>query len=61
MVKNAVTDFILNIRYIYLENLVSGARVENLQNYCRKHFGNFFSLTFFRSFMAVEKERVKLE
>ena len=35
-------EFILNIRYIYVENLINGAGVDNLQNYCRKNFGHFF-------------------
>ena len=57
-------NFLLNLRYIYLEVLVNqnGDGVEKLRNYCRHFFGNFFSLrTFLRSLAAIEREKVKLE
>lgn len=55
-------EFILNIRYIYVENLINGAGVDNLKNYCRKYFGNFFSLqTLLMLLVTVERERVKLK
>ena len=55
-------EFILNIRYIYVENLINGAGVDNLQNYCRKNFGHFFLLqTLLRSLAEVERERVRLK
>ena len=35
-------EFILNIRYIYIENLINGAGVDNLQNYSGKFSDIFF-------------------
>ena len=39
-------DFIINLRYLYVENFVNGCitNIEKLQNYCRTKYVSFFSL-----------------
>ena len=53
--------FILNLGYLYAENLISG-NIENLQKYCRFHYCNLFSLrTMLRSLAAEERKKLMLE
>lgn len=55
-------NFVINIRYVYVENLIGGSDIDNLQNYCRKYLGSFFSLkTFLKSLASIEREKIKLE
>ena len=55
-------NFVINIRYVYVESLIGGSGIDNLQNYCRKYLGSFFSLkTFLKSLASTELEKIKLE
>lgn len=52
----------MNLWYVYVENLIGGKDIENLQKYCRLNYGAFFSMrTMTRSLAVVEKERLKEE
>ena len=36
--------FVIDIRYVYVENLMTGAGIINLQNFCRQYYRNYFSV-----------------
>ena len=53
-------DFVLNLRYLYVENVVNGyiTNVEKLQNYCRLDYVNFYFLrVMLHSLAAVERQK----
>ena len=56
-------SFIDKLSYIYTENFPDKkSGMLGLQQFCRKYFGSFFSLTtLLKSLAAVEKEKIKLE
>ena len=56
-------DFLLNLRYIYVENLVGSETVTKyITKLLSETLWNFFSLkTFLRSLVAAEREKIKLE
>ena len=53
--------FFMNLRYLYVENLISGENVEKLLKYFGFNYGNFYSMkTMLCSLAVIEKEKVKL-
>ena len=37
-------NFLMNLRYLYVEILISGQSIEKLQKYCRFKYRNFYSI-----------------
>ena len=37
-------NFLMNLRYLYVEGLISGQNIEKLQKYCRFKYRNFYSI-----------------
>lgn len=56
-------SFIINLVNIYFKYYLDNLNgIESLQNFCRKHHRNFFSLTsLLKILAAMEKEKVMLE
>ena len=54
--------FIVNIRYLYLENLIDPCGgIVKIQNIRRLNFSNFFSIRIFLKYLAaIERERIEL-
>ena len=55
-------DFITNLRYLYIENLVNGCitNIEKLQNYCCTKYVSFFSLRIMlHSLAEIERQKNK--
>ena len=56
------SKFLMNLRYLYIENLISGKNVEKLQKYCTFNYEIFYLMkTMLCSLAVIEKEKVKID
>ena len=56
------SKFLMNLRYLYIENLISEKNVEKLQKYCTLNYENFYLMkTMLHSLAVIEKEKVKID